>query len=277
MTNMFCLSITPAKLSDIPSEESILAAGRAVLESIRGWKEGKSYNHHTVKTFSRSKGPNDGAAWHCRVSEHTSDDATFDEFWDKLGNNKAENEKEFISEIKKVSLVKQISRTQSIWTLYYTFPPPVSPRVFTVLQTTHIEENPRRTGIIVSIPIDLSDDLELSKLEEHGVKGHYTSVERLMELESAKVEWRMATSSTPGGSIPQFITERTMAGKISEDVPHFLKWLKSHRRPTMLETPLPAPQAETYHNKDVTRDGFHEIVASGAVGSVSPSGFAMRS
>ena len=56
------------------------------------WKQGKTYQHNKVKTFSRSKGPKDGAGWYCRVSEHTKEDATFDEFWSKLGENKAENE-----------------------------------------------------------------------------------------------------------------------------------------------------------------------------------------
>lgn len=74
-----------------------------------------------------------------------------------------------------------------------------------------------RVGYIVSIPIDLSGqgDEELAVLEEKGVKGRYVSVERVMELENGDTEWRMATSSTPGGSIPNFIVESTMAKKIS--------------------------------------------------------------
>lgn len=95
----------------------------------------------------------------------------------------------------------------------------------------------------MSIPIDLSDDPELEALEEKGIKGRYVSVERLTELENGKSEWRMATSSTPGGSIPTFIVESSMASKIAEvrvpsscltgcliasiqDVPHFMNWLR---------------------------------------------------
>jgi len=214
--------------TEVPSEETILAVGRSVIDSIDSWKQGKSFHHNTVRTYSRPKGPADGAAWFSRVSEHDANDASLDEFWSKLGADKAENEMNFIHEIKKVALVKRISPSQSVWTLYYTFSPPISPRVFTVLQTTHFDEE-TRTGHIVSLPIDLSDEPELAKLEEHGARGRYTSVERLKELPDSKVEWKMATSSTPGGSIPQFIVDRTMAGKISDDVPHFLKWLKSTR------------------------------------------------
>jgi hypothetical protein len=73
--------------------------------------------------------------------------------------------------------------------------------------------------MIVSIPIDLSDDKDLQKLEEKGVRGRYVSVERILELENGETEWRMATSSTPGGSIPSFIVESTMAGKIAQVIP----------------------------------------------------------
>lgn len=47
------------------------------------------------------------------------------------------------------------------------------------------------------------------------MKGRYVSVERLKELENGKVEWRMATSSSPGGSLPSFLVESSMAGQIS--------------------------------------------------------------
>ncbi|KAG1756436.1 uncharacterized protein EDB91DRAFT_1092688 [Suillus paluster] len=225
------LSIDPVRPAGFLPEETILALGRDVLESTKTWKVGKTFAKGTVRTLSRAKGPGDGAPWHCRVSEHTKEDATFDEFWSKIGTNKPENEKEFISAIKKVTLVKRISDTQSIWTMYYTFPPPVSPRVFTVLQTIHLNESSPRTAMIVSIPVDLSGpgDEEFARLEEKGIKGRYVSVERLLELDDGIVEWRMATSSTPGGSIPSFIAEGSMPAQISADVPHFLKWFHTIR------------------------------------------------
>ena len=71
------------------------------------------------------------------------------------------------------------------------------------------------TSIFVSIPVDLSSDPELAKLEEKGVKGRYVSVESINELSSGNTEWRMATSSSPGGHIPAFIVTNTMARSIS--------------------------------------------------------------
>lgn len=70
-------------------------------------------------------------------------------------------------------------------------------------------------SIFVSIPVDLSSDPELAKLEEKGVKGRYVSVESINELSSGNTEWRMATSSSPGGRIPTFIVESSMASTIS--------------------------------------------------------------
>jgi hypothetical protein len=81
------------QLEAIPSEESIITAAETLLGSVPSWKQGRTY-HKTVKTFYRSKAPEDGAPWHCRVSEHTPKDATFDQLWAKLGTDKAVNEKE---------------------------------------------------------------------------------------------------------------------------------------------------------------------------------------
>ena len=69
-----------------------------MLESTKSWKQGKTFNK-VVKTSSRPKGPQDGAPWHCRVSEHPPEDATFDEFWSKLGEDKANNEMQCVSQL----------------------------------------------------------------------------------------------------------------------------------------------------------------------------------
>jgi len=75
-----------------------LEVARELIDSAKSWKQGKSYNKNTVKTFVRPKGPGDGAPWFVRVSEHTSEDATFDEFWSKLGGfDKAVFEKECVA------------------------------------------------------------------------------------------------------------------------------------------------------------------------------------
>ena len=70
----------------------------------------------------------------------------------------------------------------------------------------------------MSVPITLSseEDEDLAALEEKGVKGRYASVERILELPGDKIEWRMAVSSSPGGLIPQFITDSVVPQEVSK-------------------------------------------------------------
>ncbi|KAG6327390.1 hypothetical protein ID866_11699, partial [Astraeus odoratus] len=198
MAQPFKLTITPVKPEDVPSEDTLLALGRELLASTESWEKGKPLANGKVLPLYRRAGSGDPAPWHCRVSQHPKEDITFDEFWSKIGLNKPVNEKEFLASLKEVAEVKRISETQSIWTRYYTYPPPVAPRVFTILQTIYLDDNSPRNGIIVSIPIDVSEDEELAKLEKQAVRGRYAAVERLLELDNGEVEWRMATSATPG-------------------------------------------------------------------------------
>jgi hypothetical protein len=72
-----------------------------------------------------------------------------------------------------------------------------------------------REAYIISLAIDLSDEKELASKEEKGVQGRYVSVEYLKELPDGNTEWSMATSSTPGGSIPKFIAERSIPSSIA--------------------------------------------------------------
>lgn len=87
----------------------------------------------------------------------------------------------------------------------------IQPRCSVLLYFTYTLSD----SLFISIPLDLTGEPELAKLEEKGVKGRYVSVECLTELPSGKTEWRMATSSSPGGSIPAFLVNNTMASAIS--------------------------------------------------------------
>ena len=135
--------------------------------------------------------------------------------------------------------------------MYYELNPVLSPRVFTVLQVKELSESdsrregyalhsvssfpsaasqangPQTSRIIVSIPITLSspEDEALAALEEKGVKGRYASVERILELPGDMIEWRMALSSSPGGLIPQFITDSVVPQEVSKVGPNLFNVL----------------------------------------------------
>src|SRR6202012_5192094 len=123
----------------------------------------------------------------------------------------------YIPELKRSTLVKQLGTNQFINSLYYEFPPPVSPRVFTELQIMRAPfgEAGSREAYVISLAVDLSDDPELAQKEEKGVRGRYVSVEHLKELPDGKTEWSMATCSTPGGIIPKFVAESSIPGSIA--------------------------------------------------------------
>ena len=82
------------QLLGLPSEEAIIAAAQRLIQTTSTWKPGKTY-HKTVKTYHRGKLPEDGAPWHCRVSEHNAKDGSFDLLWEKLGTVKEAHEKEY--------------------------------------------------------------------------------------------------------------------------------------------------------------------------------------
>lgn len=154
-------------------------------------------------------------------------------------------------------------RVIQVWALHYVFPPPVSPRVFVQLLTKHLETNSEstneasepparalRTGYVIQLafnfPSDAPADAEIIRKIGKGVRGTYVSVERYQELEDGSLEWRMATSSTPGGSIPGWVSERSIPGEImkvshppmdesyhmctndlrGKDVPALIGWIK---------------------------------------------------
>lgn len=45
----------------------------------------------------------------------------------------------------------------------------------------------------------------------------------------AFLSFRMATCSTPAGWVPQFLTDRSVAGEVAKDVPLFLEWVEKGR------------------------------------------------
>ncbi|KAF8202594.1 hypothetical protein K438DRAFT_1581005, partial [Mycena galopus ATCC 62051] len=206
---------------EIPSDESIISAANSLIEDSLSWKLGKVYQNGLVQT-AHAVLP-DNSSWHSRVSRHT---LPFDQFWAVLGHQWMPTKKAYIHEIKKVTLVEELSQTASIWTILYGFPRPMSPRVFTILQVTHLDSSEPRTGWVVHLPVDLTGpgDEALLAHEERGIKGRYTCVEKIMELRDGRTEWRLVTSSTPAGSIPKSLADKTLPARISLDVTSFMDW-----------------------------------------------------
>ncbi|CEL62245.1 hypothetical protein RSOLAG1IB_10319 [Rhizoctonia solani AG-1 IB] len=216
------LKLESISLQDIPDIQALLAEAKALIEDTQNWPEGKSYGG--VRTRKKAA---PGPSWHSRLSVHEPEDGTFEDFWNCLGINHSLHEKEYVPEVKSATLLGPYGGYEA-WTMGYNFTPPVSDRVFTVLISCVLEEQPSRQGFVISLPLDVSADRHLQEQEPRGIRGHYVSVERVKEIDG-KVEWIMATRSSPGGLIPPFLSEPAMPSKICEDVPHVVDWIKAKR------------------------------------------------
>lgn len=98
---------------------------------------------------------------------------------------------------------------------------------------------PNRSFMVISVPFSHPSCPPRQGPESKRVRGRYCSVEVVRELppsghghghgddddEENRIQWRMATTSDAGGNIPQWMTNMSLPGKISEDVPSFLKWI----------------------------------------------------
>jgi Protein of unknown function (DUF3074) len=89
--------------------------------------------------------------------------------------------------------VKKITDDQEIWATHFALKPPASNRLFTILLATHVETDSAtglRTGYVLSTPVDISSDPELTKLEFNATRGTYSAIERVKELPDGSVNWR---------------------------------------------------------------------------------------
>jgi len=220
----FALSLRPVTLSALPTREEVLEVARALIDSTPSWSAGKKFG--AVQCFSR-KAETKGPSWHGRRSVHPPQELTFDKIWDVLGRDHFVNEQQYIAPLRRAEFMKKVDQGE-IWALLYQFTPPIANRVFTEFQLTYTEtisEN-RRVGLVVTLPFDPEGAEEILEAKGSPVHGMYVSVERVTELEDGGVEWIMTTCSTPGGSIPQFVTERALPGQIAHDVPSLISWIK---------------------------------------------------
>ncbi|KAE8267175.1 hypothetical protein A4X09_0g5177 [Tilletia walkeri] len=86
-----------------------------------------------------------------------------------------------------------------------------------------------RSFLIVQVPVFHPDAPE----KKGYVRGAYASVEAVYEASGptgTETVWKMASQSDARGSIPNFLSESSLPGKISEDVPEFIHWAKTRKQ-----------------------------------------------
>ncbi|PPQ66693.1 hypothetical protein CVT26_009553 [Gymnopilus dilepis] len=234
-------SLTPLKISsepdllmllgDIPPENELLSDAQTVLDASLDWTLRKAYpNGKAYFHLEFDSGKKKTHTWHCVVTELHRDEVSFGQLWAKLGRNKAYNQRRYVAGIDKVTRVKYISESQSIWTTLFIHPPPMSPRVYTS-HHSRATNLPIRKRIVVTLPIDLSSKTagELSELEEKGIKGRYVSIEHIREIDGDLLEWRQIVGVDARGLIPKFWVHRKMGKNLLQEFSACVEWLKNSR------------------------------------------------
>lgn len=89
----------------------------------------------------------------------------------------------------------------TVWALHYSFPNPVSPRVFVELQLyrlmdSSLENGHQRSALVITLPFDIEEDEELKAKRGNNIIGKYVSVERITEIQGDRVEWRYVTPTS---------------------------------------------------------------------------------
>ncbi|ABN67488.2 hypothetical protein PICST_62209 [Scheffersomyces stipitis CBS 6054] len=181
-----------------------------------------------------------GVHWSARVSDFKDFDSTAKSRYFKLlqkyilgsfTNNDLTHthyEKEYIHELYDYDINKfdtpDNESASYLVQLFYKFQFPLKKRVF--YEYVHVfKEDNSNDAYVVSLPIS-PKLLEKSEFNKEYVVGRYTSIEKISyDAESNDLKWIMCTCSTPGGSIPDWLTNMTINGAIAKDVPSFLNWV----------------------------------------------------
>ncbi|KAH8926681.1 hypothetical protein BT69DRAFT_1331081 [Atractiella rhizophila] len=215
-------------LSDIPAALARTISGKSSKSARKGSglddkNKAPVYDEHSA------------SGWHLRHSTHK--EFSYEQFRDALLIRHSQQEVEYIHSLSKAEMLGTIeSGRVEIWQLFYSLPFPTTNRDFVeLLITEELTEDDRKTlggnveraFAIFSLPVD---DPKFPHAKKY-VRGKYVSAEVVAEVKdpetgSKYLEWRMATSSTPGGSIPTSIVESTLPKTIAQDVVMFLNWLR---------------------------------------------------
>lgn len=242
-------SIPLKSVSDLDSEE-LCDQAKNITDSIEKiWKDDKKFTYKlnklnrdvSVQTYHNDKLNDD--YWCARVSrlkEVSFKDRK--EYFSKLEkyivgsmssleNTHTEYEKQYIHELvdyelKPVTLTpnKDYDTSTYLARLEYKFPFPLKRREF--FELIHIcKSRTQSLSYIISLSIEPNCfQSESSQM----VNARYTSVEKIFYDNSTDdLEWKMATCSTPGGSIPGWVSKLSINTAIAKDVPSFLNWSDS--------------------------------------------------
>ncbi|KAF8323958.1 hypothetical protein DL93DRAFT_58596 [Clavulina sp. PMI_390] len=226
MPHTYELSLRPVTERRCPTFERLLDRTRALTAASANWEAGKTVGG--VRTFSLKPLEGKGPRWWARVSEHEPrhGKSSFDLLYAMFTKDRFQNEREFNKNLESAQYLKNCQWGE-VWSLHYVFPAPISPRSSTILTVTHLETVTPRIFWVISIPFKVdADDIALSLFVEAGVPAQVCSVERFRELDGGRCEWLCASTMSPGGSIPLWLSEHFALKRTTSIVPKVDQFLE---------------------------------------------------
>jgi len=211
-----------AFMEDVQAEADAVLAGTEEDGKVAEWDNGKAQENGTVAMRTRKARknfPDNGLKWHLRTSYHAA--PSVETFRKYMQQERQEYIKQYMSGMKDLVVLEahedgQVAAFYTIITLGMLG----SDREFAgvTIQRNFDDKHFQ----IITIPLS-------TKETSGGVKGLYSSVEDVREVQrggKAMVQWRKASISDPRGSIPQFLSQKSVDAITAKDVTDFVNFLK---------------------------------------------------
>ncbi|KAL6450056.1 hypothetical protein SBY92_001997 [Candida maltosa Xu316] len=205
----------------------ILADSKSILESVPAWPHKRTINNPSSSTIIQTKTLDDGLFWASRTTTLPySNQQQQQQLRDviigasTIGSTHSDHEMKYIHQIKSID-VSNITTYPDGWSYRliadYSFGMGLKQRRF--IEDIHVYEFPD-SGYVISIPhLDNDDD-------DGFVRAKYHSIEKLMWDDDDEIKWIMATTSSAGGFIPDWMTNWKLPTEIAKDVPAVLHCIK---------------------------------------------------
>ncbi|KAI5956961.1 hypothetical protein KGF54_000580 [Candida jiufengensis] len=200
----------------------LLEESEKILKSIPNWEKGKSYYQDTSYPVETSHKTIDGNYWCARETELKNIDV--EKFKNciigttEIGFTHSNHELNYVHPIQEmiVNDLKKYEDNGWSYTIHalYNFGFPLTKRYFNELVHVFVAND---RALIISVPI---------KGKEDGVLGTYISIEEI-KWTAHSVNWIVATTSSAGGMIPDFLTKMSLGGELVKDVPEVLAYINS--------------------------------------------------
>ncbi|CCG24448.1 hypothetical protein CORT_0F02230 [Candida orthopsilosis Co 90-125] len=205
--------------------QTLLADAQQILKSIPNWNVGKTHYEHTNHATKITHDTIDGDYWCARHS--VLKDLPIDKFKSaiigttEIGFTHSDHELHYVHEIESMEVRNTKKYEDNGWSYtihaIYDFGFPLNKRSFNELVHVFVSND---EALVVSVPIEG---------EIEGVLGSYVSVEEIKWGNGDSVEWTVATTSKPGGIVPDWVTRLSIGGAIAKDVPNVLEYIESKK------------------------------------------------